>query len=208
MNNSFAEIMDPPWDRDARRLRLRWLGDGYTACAVKPRHLRSVPKIFVHYIEDYEESMRENTDLFLDELERKLHKDPTHTVSTDLRIFSDLLPWPEEPFERDGMMSELTHFMMEQSQHFIIKESPIPLLEALERFWTDHALGMIHPFLTRKTIMIPHQLSQHHHSQMSAFLEGISRGVSYKQSYYPWQRPSIRVHSFLDEDKFMTDGVP
>ena len=59
MNNSFGEIMVPPWDDDQRRVRLRCMVSNPTVCAaVKPRYLRSVPKIFVHYIEDYDESMR------------------------------------------------------------------------------------------------------------------------------------------------------
>ena len=48
VNNSFAVVMCPPFNRDKVRVRLHWIGDPSVRVGIKAKYLSSVPKIIIH----------------------------------------------------------------------------------------------------------------------------------------------------------------
>lgn len=190
MRNSFCEILDPPID-DAVKVRLRWLGDEQTCGAVRPRYLQIVPLVYIHYIEDHDGSQQDidRTREFFTALAAKLRKDDTQTVTEELlHSHSDLL--------KHHVLTTLSFADFRKTCH-----------GQEVNLFPD---GVVQRVIDRKLVPIPHRI----HGQMNdvfrakEYMTGIAHDASSNpiQSYFPLQRPALRIHLFADELALIQHG--
>lgn len=181
IGNSYCEILYPSFDENDK-VRLRWLGDDEVCGAVNMRYLFIVPTLYVHFIEDHDGSVDddEGRQRYFEALFRgKLIKDSTQAVDGEATKNSHIaIKVPFEEYQR-GVLADTIASM-------------------------SHPTG-IHPILERliDSTLIPIAHRMHDDLEqvwaMQDNLEGIARELSPIQSWFPRQRPVLRIHLFPNE---------
>ena len=88
MSYSFGFIMDPPIQinsKNAREVRVRWMGNESITLGINPKYLCRIPKIVIHDIPVYQDTIIDS-----DALVQSLEKDPNKVV-----VFP-IAPWSAE----------------------------------------------------------------------------------------------------------------
>ena len=189
MRNSFCEIINPEFDYEDK-VRLCWLGDERICGAVRRRYIVGVPMIYVHYIEDQDESAHDSdlTEKYLEYLAQKLRKDDTQIVARNVT------------FSKDNTKNR--HVLTNLSFAGYRRESRDGA--ARSRFGVE----IVQRVLDRILIPIPHRI--HVKFQvLEMYTERMQRmalSTSSKQSYYPLQHPALRIHLFPNEQSFIRHG--
>ena len=191
LRNSFSEILDPPLD-DEGKVRLRWLGDEETCAAVNRLYPRSVPLVYVHYIENNNGS---ETDLdltikFLAHLARKLRRDTSQILQRGLTSIHDKT-------ENRHVLTRLSyadyHWASQQIENFPSRYSP----EIVQRV------------LDRKLVPVSHRIHEDI-MRLDEQLKNIAGDNSpkfwLKQFWFPLRRPALCIHLFPNERSFIRHG--
>ena len=192
MRNSFCEIMKPEFDYEGK-VRLRWFGDQQICGAVRRRYLHRVPVVYVHFIEDKDESEYDlNLALkYLDNLAQKLRRDVTQSVTTGLTSI-------HQRIDNLHVVTNLSYAEYHQNCLDIHHR----------RYSADSDSETVKRVLDRQLIPIPHRIhvNTEESDRCRELTINIARGVSSKQSYYPLQHPAVRIHLFPNEHSFVRYG--
>ena len=193
MRNSFCEIMKPEFDYEDK-VRLRWLGDQQICGAVRRRYLHRVPVVYVHYIEDKDESEFDSnlTAEYLDNLAQKLRKDITQIVTRLSRLTSI--------YQRIDSLHVVTNLSYAEYHQ---------RCQWINNLWSrGRDSEIVKGVLDRQLMPIPHRIhaSSERIESFEELTVNIARGVSAKQSYDPLHHPAIHIHLFPNERSFVRYG--
>ena len=196
--HAFYEIIEAI-DEDPEKVRLRWLGDYNTTTEIESQYVRNIPRHFEHYIVGGSTVSKSELDIYVDELEQKLKRDPSQTV---LR-------------RHDGIFRISMHDLMTPTRHFVSHCEQFPnIIDAqIQEMSETEGVSMEEKItvrvLARNMIWISHHVDAGLLTQIRSqhpYLQQITDSVSTKQSFYPLQRPLLRIHSFPDELTFLEQG--
>ena len=191
LRNSFAEILDPPFDaRD--RVRLRWLGDEEICAAVNRLYLHSVPLVYVHYIQNNNGS-ETDVDLtvkFLDHLARKLRRDKSQILQWGFTSIHDKTP-------NCHVLTRLSY----TDYHWACDS----------QYSSRYGTALVQKVLDRKLVSIPHRIHEDIVRMDGHQLENLlprddSPKIWLEQSWFPLRRPTLCIHLFPNEQSFIRHG--
>ena len=198
--SSFCEILDPAFD-DEDKVRLCWLGDEDICGAVRRRYLQSVPLAYVHYVEDQDGSVEDAlvTSNYFTGLTEKLMKDDTQGVTKKPPMIHEGVKnchWLSIESTSDAYLHLACQYNLasQNEDDFLFNPQPLEIVRNV---------------LDRKLIAIPHRIHEDMNEvfALRTYMQTYARDVSCtKQSYWPLQRPALRIHLFPNEQAFISHG--